>query len=82
MAKIFISATTQDLKSYRQIVAQWASSREYVPVVQDEFPVMSDYGTIVQMLREKLDPCDAVIHLAGRFYGFEPKNRPDGETRR
>ena len=64
MATIFASATTRDLKSYRQVVAEWARSRGYAVVVQDEFPVTSDYGTIVQMLREKLDPCDAVIHLA------------------
>jgi len=70
------------LKSYRLIVADWARANSYEPVVQDELPVMSDYGTIVQMLREKLDPCDAVIHLAGLYYGFEPTNRPDSETRR
>ena len=82
MPKVFISATSRDLRSYRDVVAQWARSTGYEPVVQDEFPVQSDYGTILQMLRERLDPCDAVIHLAGFFYGFEPTNRPEGEIRR
>jgi tetratricopeptide (TPR) repeat protein len=82
MPKVFISATSRDLKSYRAVVADWARTHSYEPVVQDEFPVQSDYATIVQMLREKLDPCDAVIHLAGMFYGFEPSNRLDGEARR
>jgi len=82
MPKVFVSATTRDLKSYRTVVAEWARANGYEPIVQDEFPVQSDFGTIVQMLREKLDPCDAVIHLAGLFYGFEPTNRPDGESRR
>lgn len=80
--KVFISGTSRDLKSYRQTVTDWARERGYEPVVQDEFPVNSDYGTIVQMLRDKLAPCDAVIHLAGWFYGFEPTNFPPGERRR
>ena len=80
--KVFISGTSRDLKSYRTGVAKWAEQRGYDPVVQDDFPVQSDFGTVVQLLREKIDPCDAVIHLAGLFYGFEPKNRPDGEARR
>lgn len=79
---VFVSATSRDLRSYRQVVTDWARSRGYDPVVQDEFPVQSDYATIVQMLRDKLAPCDAVIHLAGTFYGFEPTNIPAGERRR
>jgi hypothetical protein len=82
MPKVFISATSRDLRSYREVVAKWARNNGYEPVVQDEFPVQSDYGTILQMVREKLDSCDAVIHLAGFFYGFEPTNRPEGENRR
>ena len=82
MPKVFISATSRDLKSYREVITQWARSRGYEPVVQDEFPVQSDYNTVVQMLRDKMAPCDAVIHLAGLYYGFEPSHRPDGELRR
>ncbi|TWT94435.1 tetratricopeptide repeat protein [Stieleria varia] len=82
MPRIFISGTTRDLKSFREVVAQWANEHGHEPVVQDDFPVQSDYNTVVQMLRDKLAPCDAVIHLVGLFYGFEPTNRPDGELRR
>ena len=46
MPKVFISATSRDLKRYRQIVTKWAKSRGYTVVVQDEFPVMSDNGTL------------------------------------
>lgn len=58
MPKVFISATSRDLKSYREVITQWARSRGYEPVVQDEFPVQSDYNTVVQMLRDKMAPCD------------------------
>ena len=77
--KVFISGTSRDLRSYRAVVTAWAEQRGYEPVVQDYFSVQSDYGTVVQLLRDKLAPCDAVIHLAGMFYGFEPTNRPSGE---
>ena len=82
MPKVFISATSRALKSCRDVVAEWARQRGHDVVVQDDFEVQSDYGTIVQMLRDKLAPCDAVIHLAGQFYGFEPTNTPPGAQRR
>jgi hypothetical protein len=34
-----IIATSRDLKSYCEVVTQWARNRSYDPVVQDEFPV-------------------------------------------
>lgn len=79
---VFVSATSHDLRSYRHIVSEWARGKGYTVVVQDEFPVQSDYATIVQMLRDKLAPCGAVIHLAGHYYGHEPQNTPAGEQRR
>ena len=82
IAKIFISATTRELKSCRLVVAEWARADGHDVVVQDEFEIQPDYVTVVQMLRDKLAPCDAVIHLVGMYYGFEPANRPDGELRR
>ncbi|MEL7335165.1 MAG: DUF4062 domain-containing protein, partial [Planctomycetota bacterium] len=82
MSRIFISATSGDLRSYRQVVAQWARDAGFDVVVQDDFSVQPDHFTIVEMLREKIAPCDAVIHLAGLLYGFEPSNRPQGAQRR
>ena len=34
------------------------------------------------MLRDLIGRCDAVIHLAGFYYGAEPPQRPPGEPRR
>ena len=65
MPSVFSSATSRELKSCRNVVAEWARQHGYEVVVQDDFDVQSDYGTIVQMLRDKLARCDAVIHLAG-----------------
>lgn len=80
--KIFISSTSHDLQSYREAVAKWARARNYLPVEQADFEVQPDYQTIIHMLRDKLAPCDAVIHLVGFWYGGEPTNRPDNEQRR
>ena len=80
--RVFISATSRDLRSYRQVVAEWAKQRGYVPVVQEEFAVQPDFVTVVRLLRDQLAPCDAVIHLAGFYYGFEPANFPPGTPRR
>ena len=82
MPKVFVSATSRDLRSYRQVVADWAKSRDLDVVIQDDFEVQPDYVTVVKLLRDKIAPCDIVIHLAGLFYGFEPANLPPAETRR
>lgn len=81
MAKVFISSTSRDLKSYRDVVAKWATENGHEAVFQEKLPVRSDQWTISQLLREQLDSCDAVIHLAGLFYGVEPTNRPAGTSR-
>ena len=54
MPKIFISATSHDLKLYRLLATDWARREGYEPVVQDEFPVQADYQTIVHMLRDEI----------------------------
>lgn len=51
--KTFISGTTRDLKSYRDVVTDWAHEQGYEPVVQEDFSVQSDYATVVQMLRKQ-----------------------------
>jgi hypothetical protein len=40
------------------------------------------HGPLTAKLRSLIAPCDAVIHLAGFYYGAEPSQRPSGEPRR
>src|SRR3954453_23388489 len=77
---VFISATSRDLGSYRQAVADVLPKLGAHPVVQDHFP--PDHRSVVEMLRSKIEPCDAVVCLVGRAYGHEPKTRKRGEPRR
>ena len=82
MPRVFVSATTRDLGSYRKVVADWLRQQGHVPVIQDDFELQPDFVTIAKMLRDKLAPCDAVVCLIGDYYGFEPKDRPPAEARR
>ena len=82
MPRVFVSATTRDLGSYRKVVADWLRQQGHDPVIQDDFEVQPDFVTIAKMLRDKLAPCDAVVCLIGDYYGFEPGSFPAAEARR
>ncbi len=78
--EIFISATTKDLKSCRQLVRDALLTLGCVPVVQDHFA--PEAATVREMLCGRIAKCDAVIHLAGMCFGYEPQERAAGEARR
>ncbi len=72
--RIFISAVTSVLGTTRQLVANVLLRLGYDPVTQDIFGTES--GDLRQMLRDKIDDCDGLIHLVGRGYGAEPATVP------
>jgi ADP-ribose pyrophosphatase YjhB (NUDIX family) len=76
MAKIFVSATTKGLKSYRLAAAEKLRELGHEVVVQDEFPMV--HLKIAPMLAEQIAPCDAVVLLIGRAFGAKPANWPQG----
>ena len=78
--RIFISATSGDLKSHRATVAAALKKLETYAEVQDHWP--PDYRAVEQMLRRRLKDCDTVIHLVGLRYGAEPGALPPGVPRR
>src|SRR3569623_758546 len=78
--KIFVSATSSDLKSFRYQVKVWLRDLGWLPVVQDHFA--PDDSTVVEMLRKRVGECDAVLHIIGQCYGAEPKTPLKGEPRR
>lgn len=53
---------------------------ECLPIVQDDFP--PDYKSVRDMLRTKILTCNAVVHLAGFYYGAEPQPVIPGPDRR
>jgi hypothetical protein len=80
--KVFISATSADLGSVRQLVKEGLLAVGCMPIEQSSFP--PDYRTLVNFLEETIKGCDAVIHIAGLCYGSEPDPSalPEGKVRR
>ena len=77
---VFISATSADLGSYRRAVRDILLDRGVHPIVQDHLE--RDYQELLDILRQQINACDAVICLVGFAYGQEPKNRPASAPRR
>lgn len=80
--KIFISATSGDLRSIRQIVKEALLTIGCHPVEQTNFA--PDWRTVEGMLRGKIEDCQALMHIAGMRYGAEPNvaSLPPGTSRR
>jgi len=64
---VFISATSADLGSYRQIAKEAVLTLGAHPIEETNFP--TDYRELQALLARRLDPCDAIIHLVGFYYG-------------
>jgi len=77
--KIFVSATSSDLRTLRSQVKLWLLDMGWLPVVQDHFP--PDDKSVFEMLRKRVRECDAVIHIVGDCYGAEPHEPPKGSPR-
>lgn len=78
--EVFISATSGDLRSCRQLIKEALLTLNCVPIEQTNFP--PDHRTVSEMLRTRIASCDAVIHVAGEVYGYEPHERAADEPRR
>jgi hypothetical protein len=77
--EVFISATSADLGSYRQVAKEAVLTLGAHPIEEKNFP--TDYRELQALLARRLDPCDAIIHLVGFYYGGEPKALPDTPRR-
>jgi tetratricopeptide (TPR) repeat protein len=80
--KVFVSATSGDLRSARKIVSDALLTIDCHPIEQSHFG--PDYRTVRAMLRERVEGCQALIHIVGFRYGAEPDpaSLPEGVPRR
>ena len=67
---VFISATTVDLRSYREEAKQALLDIGAHPIEQANFP--TEHRQLASMLARLLDPCQALVHIVGFYYGGEP----------
>jgi tetratricopeptide (TPR) repeat protein len=82
LPKVFISATSGDLRSIRKLAKDALLTIGCHPIEQDTFP--PDYRTVRAMLRERIKECQALVHIVGLRYGAEPNpaTLPPGTSRR
>src|SRR6266436_1693308 len=80
--RVFISATSKDLGTVRELVKQALLTMGFMPIQQTNFP--PDYRSGREMIEEKIAACEAVIHIFGIRYGAEPdpSTLPEGAARR
>jgi Domain of unknown function (DUF4062) len=76
--RLFCSVTPDS--PYRAAIQNALLTLNIFPIQQDNFALA--YGQLTDMLRRLIGRCDAVIHLAGFYYGAEPPQRPVGKPRR
>lgn len=72
--RVFVSATSRDLGSFRKAASEVLVRKHVLPVDQDH--AVPDYQSVEQSLRKRIIGCDAVICLVGHLYGREPNGRP------
>jgi tetratricopeptide (TPR) repeat protein len=68
--RIFLSAVSSEFKSLRIDIEHLLKKLGFDVESQDIFG--TEAGDLRQLLRSKIDPCKAVVHLVGVAYGAEP----------
>ncbi len=77
---IFLSGVSSEFASFRDAAEIEIQKKDCFPLNQPSFE--TDYRTIEEILRRKIGEADAVIHLVGFRFGFEPKDQPPEKPRR
>jgi hypothetical protein len=78
--KVFISATSNGLQSYREGVARVLRALGEMPEEEGEFH--ASYHELALFLKGRIAACQAVICLVGSAYGHEPPGQPLDEPPR
>lgn len=75
LESVFISATSPDLRSYRDATKAALVTGEVFPRVQENLP--PDYRTLVEHLEDQIKRSDAVVCLVGLVFGAAPEQTGD-----
>jgi tetratricopeptide (TPR) repeat protein len=78
--RIFVSATSRDLGSYRLVAS--ATLRELGYEVDDQAIFNLTFLEIGEKIKHRIQSCDAVVCLIGFVYGGEPAERLTDQPRR
>jgi hypothetical protein len=72
---IFLSAASDDLEQWRNVL-DVAFRRAGCHVYTQKKSLGVTGGGVLDLLKQHLDECDYVVHLAGMAYGAEPEESP------
>src|ERR1700740_2215082 len=67
---VFISSVSPEFRQTRSCVAAILTRLGYTPVFEEIFG--TGPGDLSQVLRNKINACECLIHIVGRCYGAEP----------
>jgi Domain of unknown function (DUF4062) len=80
--RVFVSATTTDLRSYRESAARIIREEKRIEAIDEgSFPTM-EYRAVRRHLWECVQISDAVLFLVGFRFGGEPSDAPPDAARR
>ena len=77
---IFLSGVSSEFASFRDAVEIEVEKKGCFAENQPIFA--ANYQTIEEILRRKISEADAVIHIVGFRFGFEPRDQPPDKPRR
>lgn len=69
--RVFVSATTKDIGSYRAAVKEELLTGDVLPITQENFS--PDFRTLLEFLEFQIARCDAIICLIGSVFGAAPE---------
>ena len=73
--RVFVSATSHDLRDHRRAVEQALLDNGIHPITQEHF--CADQRSLTEFLRDEVATCDAVICLVGHAFGAAPPETPN-----
>ncbi|HET6975434.1 MAG TPA: TIR domain-containing protein [Pyrinomonadaceae bacterium] len=77
---IFLSCVASEFRSYRDAVEIEIENKGCFAANQSSFGL--DYRTIEEVLRQRIQEADAVVHIVGFRFGPEPNDPPSEKPRR
>ena len=77
---VFISSTTEDLRSYRQAAKEVAIRARFLPEMQEYFASGGKHSPLEECLK-KVDSCDVLIVIVAHRYGWIPEDQPTEESK-
>jgi Domain of unknown function (DUF4062) len=67
---VFVSCVPPEFRQTRSRIAAILIRLGYTPVIQEIFG--TEPGDLLQVLRDKIEPCEGLIQIVGYGYGAEP----------